>query len=698
MNSGVYCQVDNAVLENITRRFQDYCASFPREEVLVETDREIYIAGEEIRFSVFLFDRQKERLTAESRIAYLEILNPVNRPVLQKRVGLDGGTGSGRAILPDTLSPGIYTLRAYTNWMKNFMPGNCFSRKLKIYSVTGKKNFYVPEETPKNLQNRGSNKTGLNIAINTGRQGIVEAKIFADNKYLDGNNIYYLFVQTHGVINFKSEVTLSGELTSVEIPAPDIIPGINQFTLFDSSGEPVCKAYSYTPVDESDLLHLNVVSSDTCRTRETDSVGLKFMEPYSQDDTAYLAISVVPAGTKAFSGIDMVFASEFGELPDLFNDTPPDNIPDSIMNDFLASAKSSWLDWDIILSDRRPEIKYNRETRYHYLYGKIFDNNETDTSRIHYVFLSVPGMNATFQYSRIAPDGSFSFSLPADDNARDIVIQADEQGKDNKIIVVSSFSDRYPDNDGGGNRETSLPEIVRRLGLNYRVTNIYRSFEPVPAGDPMKLTSGTGRFYGKPDIELIMADYIKLPTMQEVFFELLPAVSLRTGNEGSRITIRGSFDPRVRFNTLLMIDGVVIRDPALIAGVDPELVRKIDVIKTGYIVGDYTFAGLVNIITTKGNMGNITLPGDAVRIRYRAFEPQREFSFPNYSLGENKQSHVPDLRNTMYWNNLKFPISDKKLTLEFMTSDFMMDHDIIVQGVTKKGGFVYQKQPIKIQK
>ena len=35
------------------------------------------------------------------------------------------------------------------------------------------------------------------------------------------------------------------------------------------------------------------------------------------------------------------------------------------------------------------------------------------------------------------------------------------------------------------------------------------------------------RFYGKPDIEIIMADYIKLPVMQEVFFELLPGVSLK---------------------------------------------------------------------------------------------------------------------------------------------------------------------------
>ena len=39
--------------------------------------------------------------------------------------------------------------------------------------------------------------------------------------------------------------------------------------------------------------------------------------------------------------------------------------------------------------------------------------------------------------------------------------------------------------------------------------------------DPLFLPIKPLRFYGKPDIELIMADYIKLPVMNEVFFELV---------------------------------------------------------------------------------------------------------------------------------------------------------------------------------
>jgi hypothetical protein len=52
----------------------------------------------------------------------------------------------------------------------------------------------------------------------------------------------------------------------------------------------------------------------------------------------------------------------------------------------------------------------------------------------------------------------------------------------------------------------------------------------------------------------------------------------------------------------------------------------------------------------------------------------------------------------MYRSSLQLPISDKKITLEFNTSDFLMDYDIIVQGVTKKGSFVSQKKSMKIEK
>ena len=48
----------------------------------------------------------------------------------------------------------------------------------------------------------------------------------------------------------------------------------------------------------------------------------------------------------------------------------------------------------------------------------------------------------------------------------------------------------------------------------------------------MKETLKKRRFYGIPEMEIFLDDYIRLPVMQEVFFELLPGIILRSGKIG----------------------------------------------------------------------------------------------------------------------------------------------------------------------
>ena len=64
------------------------------------------------------------------------LLNPENRPVVQKKILLDNGFGPGQVILPDTLSSGTYTIRAYTNWMKNDSPDYYFKKIVTIINTT----------------------------------------------------------------------------------------------------------------------------------------------------------------------------------------------------------------------------------------------------------------------------------------------------------------------------------------------------------------------------------------------------------------------------------------------------------------------------------------------------------------------------------------------------------------------------------
>lgn len=174
--------------------------------------------------------------------------------------------------------------------------------------------------------------------------------------------------------------------------------------------------------------------------------------------------------------------------------------------------------------------------------------------------------------------------------------------------------------------------------------------------------------------------------MQEVFYELLEGVLLKKNKSGYEITIA---DPG--YNTVydtppvLFIDGVVVNDPGVVADLEPGIVEKIDLIRERYLVGDYLFYGLDNIITNAGDYDVVTLPDYAVRLSYRVTEPVPEFFSPDYSTDEKKQSRTPDYRNTLYWHPSVTVNDNKKSAAEFWTSDYATDYEINIQGITAEG-------------
>jgi hypothetical protein len=246
--------------------------------------------------------------------------------------------------------------------------------------------------------------------------------------------------------------------------------------------------------------------------------------------------------------------------------------------------------------------------------------------------------------------------------------------------------------------DSAVPFYINRLGINYQVNRIYGITDSKFDKKEAARLQEPRRFYGKPDIGLIMDDYIKLPVMDEVFYELLPGVSMKTRKSKTEISFIGSNEYLTYSKPpALFIDGVVINDAGIIAGLDPEVVEEIDVIKERYIVGDYIFYGLVNVITRSGDFSNATLPDYATRLRYRVFDPLLSFNSPDYSVAQNTPDKLPDFRNTLYWNPSLKPAQDGKVSVEFWSSDLPGDYEVTIQGFSGDGKAVSMKRIITIR-
>ena len=696
-------------LDYITDRFDAYCKSVPREEVYIHTDREDYIAGEEMWFSVYVIDRQSSNPSPYSNIVYFELLNMDNNPVIQKRILVTNGSGPGQVVLPDSLSSGNYTLRAYTNWMRNFLPANCFMKDINIYNTFSNHAFKVKPEFDEIIQGKQTGRrlsrvSEDNFSMETTRSGSgdLEVVLYTNDEFrAQYGNIFYLIIQTHGIINYKETLRVTKDNENLTIPGQDILYGINHMTLLEPTGIPIFEKFLYTPLENNE--YISIDAHDEYETREKISLDITVdKEKIHTTELINLSLSIVPEDVTSYSNdiADyMVFGTEFGILPDDIRNEDLNEIPQDILNQYLSTMKSNWIDWNLIVFADIPTYKYPVENEYHFLTGSFVNRRSLEGYAGELIFMSTPSKNANLKYAITDSTGKFVFGIPVTNEVSDLVLQPELVVEDNTIRMESTFSDIvYPFKETGFS-EKDLPGYISDLSAHYQVAKIY---ETSFVGSVIKQTVDhpeVKRFYGKPDIELIMDDYIKLPVMEEVFFELLPGVTMRSRRTGYEISI---FDyiggQRYENPPGLFIDGVMVMDPDIIARLDPDFVERIDVVKDTYFVGDYFFYGIINVITRAGNFSNVELPGHAIRLPYRVTETASNFLSPDYSSGELKQNRIPDFRNTLFWEPSVKPDKENKMTVEFWASDLPGNYVLNVQGITAQGDKLSLRKTFRITK
>jgi len=113
-------------------KIQKYNARSYNEELYLRTDRDIYITGEEVWLKVYTLNGLAHIPMDISKVAYLELLDKNNLPVKQIKVMLEGNSASSVFTLPDNISTGNYTIRAYTLWMQNFSTDLFFYKTISV--------------------------------------------------------------------------------------------------------------------------------------------------------------------------------------------------------------------------------------------------------------------------------------------------------------------------------------------------------------------------------------------------------------------------------------------------------------------------------------------------------------------------------------------------------------------------------------
>ncbi|MCE7992241.1 MAG: TonB-dependent receptor plug domain-containing protein [Roseivirga sp.] len=132
------------LLANLEKQTYDYV----QEKVYLHLDKSDYALGEDLWFKAYTVAGPNHTPTPLSHNLHVELINPEMRVVRRHTVYLDKGMGKGDFAIADSLKAGTYTLRAYTNWMRNFDEGFYFKKQIKILDPLAGNNSNTPGEPP----------------------------------------------------------------------------------------------------------------------------------------------------------------------------------------------------------------------------------------------------------------------------------------------------------------------------------------------------------------------------------------------------------------------------------------------------------------------------------------------------------------------------------------------------------------------
>ena len=148
----VMCKVGLAQEEALTSlrlKFENFGRYHEEEKIYLHTDKTFYLAGEIVWFKIYCVDGTLHRPKNLSKVAYVEIVDRANKPVLQAKIPLTVNGGPGSFYLPLTLNSDNYTLRAYTNWMKNSGASVFFEKPISVINTIKPAEANLPQDSMK---------------------------------------------------------------------------------------------------------------------------------------------------------------------------------------------------------------------------------------------------------------------------------------------------------------------------------------------------------------------------------------------------------------------------------------------------------------------------------------------------------------------------------------------------------------------
>lgn len=136
------------------------------ENVILFTDRDIYLSGEDIWFSSFCYLNEFLSNNALSNVLYVEVYNENNNSIIKRKFKISDGIAYGSFKIPGETPSGNYFVRTYTQYLRNFSPEQYFTSFITIINPETPLNSINKNDTDTIPEDSLSEKTMINSVEN----------------------------------------------------------------------------------------------------------------------------------------------------------------------------------------------------------------------------------------------------------------------------------------------------------------------------------------------------------------------------------------------------------------------------------------------------------------------------------------------------------------------------------------------------
>lgn len=511
----------------------------------------------------------------------------------------------------------------------------------------------------------------------------------------------YLILHNSQVVRYAEQVILNQEKKVVIIDKTKLSEGINNFTLFNSSGAPVAGRLYFNPPKKILKIHIET-NHKSYETRQPITVKVNASKLNKIPQIANLSMSIYrmdsfqtkqQAHILSYLWLKSELKGEI-ESPNYYFE---ENTPDVIAARDNLMLINGWrkYQWDEVLHSGNGILKHLPEIEGHLISGKVVDKYGNGKSKVR-VFFSVPGQAPKLFNTKTDEKGIFILNLKNYYGENEVVIQTNDLlDTTSSIILFNSFSEQY------NKREISKFQIqdfnkndFMSWDLNTQVQN---SFYGSRLRQIFESNADTTTFYVYPTKRFVMEDYVHFPAMNEVFREFISQIYMirESGKTDLRIA---STNGLLNSRPLMILNGVPIFNMQKLMNLDPKKLKSMEIVNHKYFLNDRIEDGILNMTTHKKDMAGYEIEPNALILDFEGLQMKTDFFVPTYETTLKKNSKMPDRRTVLSWVPEFLTDIHGEKNINFYSSDQSGKYIGIVQGLTSDGYSGYTTFQFEIKK